>query len=201
MAKKDLQSRENWQAPGSAKAHTAERHAFVTLTNHFEGTPFEIKKGPRDFIDIYGGVLLDDRTLKNIYTPAPGKIKTHGFIPDHRISNSETNKKIFVEDKRQDGWVEGKPKSAGRGNAHERGCKYFAPGIDAALRSATGIHDKKSLPFWAIFQGDISRDPRRVPEITMWFGPYMPHCFFWWDSPNSASLIAHFEEHIRPLLL
>ena len=33
----------------------------------------------------------------------------------------------------EDGWVEGKPRSAGRGNAHERSNTFFTPGLLKAV--------------------------------------------------------------------
>ena len=35
----------------------------------------------------------------------------------------------IIESKRQDGWVEGGARKDGRGNAHERSCKFFTPGL------------------------------------------------------------------------
>jgi type II restriction enzyme MunI len=67
--------------------------------------------------------------LAAIYTPPAGRYGRHGIIPDFAIDNLKTKKPLYVEVKRQDGWVEGKEKSAGRGNAHERSCKFFTPGL------------------------------------------------------------------------
>ena len=57
------------------------------------------------------------------------EIKKHGISPDLSIKNTEKNKTIFIEVKRQDGWVEGGKRSDGRGNAHERSNKFFTPGL------------------------------------------------------------------------
>lgn len=48
--------------------------------------------------------------------------------------NVETGKILFGEIKRQDGWVENKLPSAGIGNAHERLCKLFSPGLLKAYK-------------------------------------------------------------------
>ena len=50
------------------------------------------------------------------------------------LNNIKTKKTIYVEVKRQDGWVEGKERKAGRGNAHERSNKFFTPGLQRLLR-------------------------------------------------------------------
>ena len=104
-----------------------------------------------------------------------------------------------MEVKRQDGWVEGKSRSAGRGNAHERSCKFFAPGLLKILRQHGSI-GKDVLPFWVVFQGDIARDPKRVREITCWYDEYSDHFFMWSDDMNEKALIDHFNKKIKKVL-
>ncbi len=141
---------------------------------------------------------LSKKDLSEIYTPKK-PITRHGVKPDYAIDNTETNKTIYVEVKRQDGWVEGGKRSDGRGNAHERSCKFFTPGLLKILREKGNI-DENNLPFWTVFQGDITRDPCRVREITCWYGDYTANFFFWRDSSNSTSLVEHFIKYIKPLL-
>lgn len=101
--------------------------------------------------------------------------------------------------KRQDGWVEGKRPSAGRGNAHERSNKLFTPGLLKLLREKGGIAEP-ALPFWVIFQGDIARDPKRVREMHLWYGDHAAHFFFWRKSIATSSPVAHFEKYLQHLL-
>lgn len=101
---------------------------------------------------------------------------------------------------RQDGWVEGKERKAGRGNAHERSCKYFTPGLIEELKKK-GKLGEKHLPFWVVFQGDITRDPCRVREITLWYGKEKNHFFMWRNQKDITPLINHFNNHIKPLLI
>jgi hypothetical protein len=82
---------------------------------------------------------------------------------------------------------------------HERLCKYFSPGLLDALRNTTGL-GSDTLPFWAVFVGDITRDPCRVREVTLWFRGYDNHFFMWRDEPNTASIVAHFQKKLRHLL-
>jgi hypothetical protein len=70
----------------------------------------------------------------------------------------KTEKTLYVEVKRQDGWVENKKQSAGRGNVHERSCKYFTPGLIEIMQKKGKISG--ILPFWVVFIGDITRDPK-----------------------------------------
>ncbi len=84
----------------------------------------------------------------------------HGFYPDYAIENAETQKIIYLEIKRQDGWVENLNPAAGRGNVHERVCKYFTFGLMKILSERSKIVG--ALPFWVVFVGNITRDPKRV---------------------------------------
>ena len=62
---------------------------------------------PKDFDKLYIDVPLTRQELSEIYTPDT-PIKRHGVLPDFLIKNTKTGKTIYVELKRQDGWVEGK---------------------------------------------------------------------------------------------
>ncbi|NCP85653.1 MAG: MunI family type II restriction endonuclease, partial [Bacteroidetes bacterium] len=75
----------------------------------------------------------------------------------------------------------------------------FTPGLQKILREKGNLGDDV-LPFWTVFQGDITRDPCRVREITFWYGDLTAHFFFWRDANNQDPLIEHFIEHIKPLL-
>jgi hypothetical protein len=97
--------------------------------------------------------------------------------------------------------VEDKPRKAGRGNAHERSCKFFTPGLLKILRKRGKLGKKAALPFWVIYQGDISRDPKRVREIHCWFAGRTAHFFLWHDGANAKSLIDHFNNNLKHLLL
>lgn len=125
--------RRKWQDYGGFHATSAE-HSFIEVFDKvFKDTEYRVVSQPTCFKELYVNVHLSKKELSEIYTPNE-IIKKHGIQPDGAIVNTRTNKTIFVEIKRQDGWVEGKPRSAGRGNAHERLCKYFTPGLLKTLR-------------------------------------------------------------------
>lgn len=191
--------RKKWQDYCSKNSITAEQDFYNVFKVVLEGTEYEIKRKPQDFNSIYLDVELDKKELSEIYNPKE-KIKRHGFIPDFVIINNNTGKSIYIEVKRQDGWIEGKTRYAGRGNAHERLCKYFVPSILSLLRNKTKIKEKEFLPFLAIFLGDITRDPCRVKEINFWFNGFKHNYFFWRNSANAEELIKHFENYIVPML-
>lgn len=198
MGSLDNRFRRKWQDYGGSKATVAE-HSFVEVFSElFKDTEYEVVSQPTDFKNLYVDVELTDAELAAIYTPEK-PITKHGIQPDGAIRNIKTGKTIYVEIKRQDGWVEGKPRSAGRGNAHERLCKYFTPGLLCKLRTSGKIAEPY-LPFWIVFQGDITRDPCRVREITYWFKDFKANYFFWRNTKNAEDLIDHFETHIAPLL-
>jgi hypothetical protein len=197
MAKKELRNRANWQEEGGAKAGLAELAFFDLLTKEFDKTPYKIRSKPKEFNNIYVDIKLADSVVEKIFNP--NETWKHGVVPDYAIDNIETKKTIYVEVKRQDGWVEGKPRNAGRGNAHERSNKFFTPGLMKILREKGGL-GPDVIPFWVVFQGDIARDPKRVREITCWYQGCEDHFFLWHDNTDSSALVEHFKKKIRPLL-
>lgn len=190
--------RKKWQDYGGSNATNAEHNFYEVFKKVFAGTEYIINTKPKCFNKIYVNVPLSDEEKKEIYNPST-PIKQHGIQPDGSITNTRTGKTIYIELKRQDGWVEGKERKAGRGNAHERLCKYFTPGLLKLLREKGKITDD-NYPFWIVFQGDITRDPCRVREITFWFGDNKTNFFFWRDTKNPLKLIDHFEKYIVPIL-
>ena len=198
MGRNALRGRDIWQDASGGKAAAAEHTFFGVFTRAFEGTNFGIRSKPKEFRDVYSKVELSQAILDCIY--CPDETWTHGMFPDYAIDNTETGKTLYVEVKRQDGWVEGKARNAGRGNAHERSNKLFTPGLMKMMRERGKLGDDV-LPFWVVFQGDIARDPKRVREITFWYGDYNAHFFLWHDSTNDAALLNHFNIKLKPLLL
>ena len=190
--------RRKWQTYGGKNATKAEHSFFGVFKELFQGTDYEIISQPKDFENIYVSVPLKKEELKAIYVPLK-PITKHGIKPDCLIRNKISGKTIYVEIKRQDGWVEGKDRAAGRGNAHERLCKYFTPGLLKLLRKKSKIK-LPNLPFWIVFQGDITRDICRVREIRFWFDGNEKNVFFWRDTKNSKQLVEHFLNEIVPLL-
>ena len=198
MGKKELKKREKWQDTGSAKADAAEKNFYKVFLKEFKGSNLRIRSRPKEFKDIYSGIKLTKKILAGIYNP--DKSWTHGIFPDFAIDNIKTKQTLYVEVKRQDGWVEGKSPKAGRGNAHERSCKFFTPGLLKILRQQ-GKLGNDVLPFWLVFQGDIARDPKRVREITCWYAEHSAHFFMWSDSVSDKQLIDHFNKKLRHLLI
>lgn len=190
--------RRKWQDYSGNNAALAEASFYENFNSMFDGTEYSIRSKPKEFRNIYVNYNLDPQTIAEIYNPEED-INKHGVLPDYAIDNTKTKKTIYIEVKRQDGWVEGKTRAAGRGNAHERSCKFFTPGLLRILRDASGI-SAPALPFWTVFQGDITRDPCRVREITCWYDNFTAHYFFWRQAPNPDLLFYHFDERIAPLL-
>ena len=172
MGKKALSGRENWQTesgPGGL-AGIAEKDLYQVFKNAFNGTDYEFSEHPTQLKHLYESVALPADTLHQIYCPdeqtmAAARKRGWGVSPDFSITNKRTKKILFGEIKRQDGWVEGKKPNDGRGNAHERMCKLFTPGLIKAYRKIGGITSEEILPFWVVLEGDITRDPKRNREI------------------------------------
>lgn len=202
MGKNELSSRDmNWQRPGGAKALQAERNLYDIFREHFEGTDYVLHEKPKHLKNIYSDVELPEEVTVQIYNP-PIDIKTRawGVAPDFAIENKKTKKILFGEIKRQDGWVEGKKPNDGRGNVHERVCKLFTPGLIKAYREKGGITDTEILPFWAVFEGDITRDPKRNREISFWFDSFDKNFFMWRPNMTAKDLTDHFDQYLKKYL-
>ncbi|MDL2236777.1 MunI family type II restriction endonuclease [Christensenellaceae bacterium OttesenSCG-928-K19] len=201
MGRKELQGREIWQDISGAKATKAEQNLYQIFSEAFVGTKYKLHKKPAHLKKLYAQVDLHPEVLDQIFNPEIDLAKTSwGVSPDFAIENIETHKLLFGEIKRQDGWVEGKNPSAGRGNAHERLCKLFTPGLLKAYREIGNIRDGNILPFWVVFQGDITRDPKRVREITFWFDGYSDNFFMWRPNMSGELLLAHFNSKLKHYL-
>lgn len=114
---------------------------------------------------------------------------SRGIKPDHVIRNSQTGRSIFVEVKRQ----------RAAGNAHERACKFFTPGIVNAGRRIGNIR-QKDFPYWMVFTNGIASDEKYREEINFWFESVQGALLLWTDIANCNLVIAHFEKHIKPIL-
>lgn len=197
MGKKELKGRATWQDYSGANAGSAEKKFIDVMRKALAGSGLKVRPRPKEFRNLYSKIQLPSKIKGRIYNP--DETWVHGVIPDFAIDNESTRKTLYVEVKRQDGWVEGKERKAGRGNAHERSCKFFTPGLLEALRKH-GQLGNNILPFWVVFQGDIARDPKRVREIYYWYKGYHDHVFLWSNSADEKSLINHFNRKLKRLL-
>ena len=202
MGKKELSGRKmNWERDGGKKAKSAEKSFYNVFNKYFENSEYILHEKPTHLKNLYASVELSEDVLNQIYKPDIDLEKTKwGVSPDFAIENTKTHKILFGEIKRQDGWVEGKKPNDGRGNAHERLCKLFTPGLQKAYRRVGHITNPDILPFWVIFQGDITRDPKRNREVAFWFDKYEKNYFMWRPEMAEAELIKHFENYLKPYL-
>lgn len=202
MATQELRKRANWQTISGAKALETEVLFQKSLQSALDGVypnQFIVDRHPKDFSDIYSTYPLPKETLDKIYNVDAKKYKW-GITMDFAIRNKLNGKVLFGEIKRQDGWVETTNMAAGRGNAHERSCKYFTPGLMRVIRKASGIPDE-ILPFWLVIVGDITRDPRRNREIAYWFQEYTMNFYMWRDTNDVGDMLDFFENNLLPYLL
>lgn len=211
MASNELRKRKNWQTVSGANALSAEDIFSETLQRILDDKypqTFIIDRHPKEFSDIYSKVNLPQATLNEIYNVNMYKDSNQkelafewGINMDFAIRNLRNHKTLFGEIKRQDGWVEDKAPSAGRGNAHERCCKYFTPGLLKEIRRVSCIADERILPFWIVFIGDITRDPKRNREISFWFHEYQNNFFMWRDTNNVQALETFFVNNLLQFLI
>ena len=185
MARKQLEKRGNaWRIKNAARDHIEEDTFLAIMTQYLQDTDFTIGHRPLDLAKIYG---------------SSGQSNRHGIRPMFKIRNQTTNKSVFVDLKRQ---------KAG-GNAHERACKYFMPGIIKSARKIANHHPnppnhpsrpKRVIPFWIVLAGEIAGDPRHRQKIAHWFQGFERNLLLWPDVNDSDAVTGHFEEHIRPML-
>lgn len=202
MATQELRKRANWQTISGAKALKTEVLFQTSLQSALDGAypnQFLVDRHPKEFGDIYSTYPLPQDTLDKIYNVDVEKYKW-GITMDFAIRNKSNNKTLFGEIKRQDGWIETTNMAAGRGNAHERSCKYFTPGLMRVIRKASGLSDE-ILPFWLVIVGDITRDPRRNREIAYWFQEYTKNFYMWRDTNDVGDMLDFFENNLLPYLL
>ena len=198
------------QTISGAKALKVEELFQTSLQSALDGAYpglFFVERHPKDFNNIYSTYELPDNVLKQIYNVDVSEKRKNGqprynwgISMDFAVRNKKNGKVLFGEIKRQDGWVETTSMQAGRGNAHEKSCKYFTPGLMKALRNASGISDD-ILPFWVIMVGDITRDPRRNREIAYWFQEYTRNYYMWRDTDDVGSMLDFFENNLLPYMI
>ena len=197
MGSKDLGNRDNWQTDSGKKAVIAEKNFHDVFSHLFKDSDYQIRRNPKEFHHIYEKVKIPKRPNDKFFNQ---KVTwTHGINIDYAIDNIKTKKTLYVEVKRQNGWVEGKKRKVGRGNVHERSCKYFTPGLLKILREE-GKLGPDVLPFWVVFIGDTTRDPARAREITCWYEGISEHFFLWSDQKDRKSLINDFNSKLKSLL-
>lgn len=76
----------------------------------------------------------------------------------------------------------------------------FSPGLQKAYRSIGKIKDKRILPFWVVFQGDITRDPKRVREVKSWFDKYQDNYYMWRPNETGQEIYNHFKNKLKKYL-
>ena len=169
---KMLSERAVWQDRAAHAGSHLERVVRQVLSECLGLDPeIHISEKPRDFARVY-----QDRW---------------GAIPDLRVRNEGTGKSIWIEIKQQNA----------AGNAHERACKYFTPGL---LRIAEDIGNV-SRPFFFIFAGgmvdDLPKAEKYLAELSTWFdAPGWENRLLMWRQHDPVDLCEWFEDAIRPCL-
>ena len=209
MATNELRKRANWQTLSGQKALKVEKLFQLSLQTALDAVypgEFFVERYPKDFKNIYSTYTLPQDVLNKIYNVDTTQKKKNGkpkyewgISMDFAIRNKFNGKILFGEIKRQDGWIETTDMQAGRGNAHERSCKYFTPGLMKVMREKGGLPEE-ILPFWLVVVGDITRDPRRNREIAYWFQGYEKNYYMWRDTSDIGDMLDFFENNLLPYL-
>lgn len=61
-------------------------------------------------------------------------------------------------------------------------------------RETSKITCNDILPFWVVFEGDITRDPKRNREIAFWFDK---NYFMWRPKMSDKELVEHFNKYLK----
>ena len=170
-----LANRGNWQADANQRGLAREAGFYGVMGSAFKNLPG---------LDIYR-VERKPQHLKRIF----GKSGRWGVEPDAAVTNTKTGRTAFVEIKRQ------RP----AGNAHERACKYFAPGLVLVAREKGNIH-QDDFPFFLIFTNGLATNEKYMSEITFWFSaPEVEKHFCLWGE-EAGELLDFFLNNIRPVI-
>lgn len=170
MGREELSGRDKWQDLAGDQGKEAEIEFYQAMICHLRSSGMRVEKNPKD--------------LDQIYVSEDGR---WGIQPDFAISGE--GRTVYVEVKRQ---------QAG-GNAHERACKYWTPGILDSMRRKGGWSDPLVVPCWWIFTGGLTRAPRYRTAIEHWFRNHEGHVLLWQDISDHNTLTQHFDRHILPL--
>lgn len=170
MGRKELHNRtRKWQRYSLASGVGKENIVCVILKMHLKTQPdYEITPKPK--------------TLKHIYT------KSRGIIPELSIRYIPTGNTIFIEVKRQ----------GDEGNAHERLCKYFAPGILSRSSVIANINN----PFFFVLMDGLAKNARYDEELRIWFDAdnFRDRYLLWTDTSDDTKLTNWFDVIIKPYL-
>lgn len=175
MTSKHLSSRDKWQSLSTSSGQSAEDVFSVIMEKHLENSNIEYIYKPDSLRGIYG-----------IHSKSG---RPHGIQPEACFCNKDNGKKIYAEIKKQ----------KAEGNAHERACKYFSPGLVKSIQKIAN-QPNEIFPMWMIFSGGISTHPRYQQEIKHWFGNKKNHLFLWQNLRDYKSLTNHFDTYIRNLM-
>ena len=175
MGRKALSARDDWQPEASVAGLTAEKAFDIAIQKRIRmSTYLAGESKPKDLTGIYG---------------RRSSGRPHGIKPDYVIRNLASGRALYVEIKRQ----------KAEGNAHERACKYWSPGLLASLRTECR-QPSDVIPFWWVFTDGIATDQNYRQEICHWFRGYEAHVLLWKDIRDHDVLVRHFDVHILPLL-
>lgn len=200
-----LSSRANWQLNANNDGSKNEVDVFSALSEHLDPEEFKVEKQPKWFKAPFleymhslepmvkpefpgiGDEWYENGDFFRNTEKGPKKIQ-ETFIPDIGITHIPSNRRYIIEAKNQ----------KAEGNAHERACKYMAPGMIEYLKDSLNI---EYHPVGYIFSGGIADDNSYCREILFFTGKELrSHVFFWKCGRDSNKLAEWFDSTIRPLL-
>jgi len=200
-----LSTRANWQLEANKGGAKSETDVYGTLRANLDPEEFEVINKPKwfktPFLEYQHSLepmlkpespVIEDEWHENgefFRMTAKGVKKINEtFIPDIGIVHIPSNRKYIIEVKNQQA----------AGNAHERACKYMAPGMVDYLKHTL---EADYHPVGYVFSGGIADSSSYRREILFFIGKSLSsHVFFWKGRRYPHNLGEWFESTVRPLL-
>ena len=163
-----LSERDVWQDRANEDGSRLEEVVLEILNSYLgSSSGYRIEKKPRHLAKAYAGQW--------------------GAVPDLSVENIRNKRIVWIEIKRQNA----------KGNAHERACKYFTPGMLAKGRELGGV----ARPYFFVFSGPMVTAPKYSAELDTWFDSdgWRDHLLKW-RQHDPVELCEWFDDAIRPSL-
>lgn len=200
-----LSRRLNWQLEANKGGAKNETDVFRVLNAYLDPKDFKVVNKPKwfktPFLEYMHSIepmlkpespVVNDEWYENgefFRMTKGGKRKINEtFIPDIGIIHIPSNRKYIIEVKNQQA----------AGNAHERACKYMAPGMIDYLKDSLEV-DYHPVGF--VFSGGMADDAGYRREILFLIGKSLrSHVFFWKGDRDPEKLAEWVDSTLYPLL-
>lgn len=200
-----LSTRPNWQLQANKGGAKSETDVYCTLKANLDPEEYDVVNKPKwfdtPFLEYQHSLepmikpedpeiddeWYDDGEFYRMTEKGAKKIN-ETFIPDIGIIHLASNRKYIIEVKKQQA----------AGNAHERACKYMAPGMVDYLKESLEV-DYHPVGF--VFSGGMADNAGYRREVSFFIGKSLRHHVLFWKGERDPNHLAEwFDSTVRPLL-